>query len=73
MISTEFQTEWLNDPEGSAPASANQEVKAKLTDEALSRLPALTVDPSKVLVGASIEPDVQQKYQDLWERVKAHG
>lgn len=73
MISTEFQTEWLNDPEGSAPASANQEVKANLTEDALSRLPALDIDPSKVLVGASIEPDVQQQYQDLWERVKAHS
>lgn len=73
MISTEFQTEWLNDPTGSSPASANQEVKANLTDEALSRLPALTIDPAKVLVGASIDPDVQQKYQDLWERVKAHS
>lgn len=73
MISTEFQTEWLNDPNGSAPASANQDVKANLTEDAVSRLPALSIDPSKVLVGAAIEPDVQQKYQDLWERVKAHG
>lgn len=73
MISTEFQTEWLNDPNGSAPASANQEVKANLTDEALDRLPALGIDPSKVLVGASIDPDVQQKYQDMWERVKARS
>lgn len=73
MISTEFQTEWLNDPNGSAPASANQDVKANLTEDALARLPALEIDPSKVLVGASIDPDTQQKYQDLWERVKAHS
>ena len=71
MLSTEFQTDWANDPKGAAPGSANIEVSDKLTAEARKRLLTVQINPDEVFMGRPISPKTQQVYQDLWEEVKA--
>lgn len=71
MLSEDFQSDWANDPDGGAPASANTAVTAELTDEAKARIITYQVDPAQVHIPGPIDPETASQWQDMWERVKA--
>ncbi len=71
MISTEFQLGWAEDPEAGAPAPANAEAAALLSDAARGRVQAYGEHAERLSIMQSLTPEQQQVYTDLLAEVKS--
>ncbi|QBI19482.1 extracellular solute-binding protein [Egibacter rhizosphaerae] len=71
MISEEFLSEWAEDPEGGAPAPANELAAEGLSDAAQERIQDDAEDVDNLAIMSTLSQEEQQEYTDLLSQVKA--
>jgi spermidine/putrescine-binding protein len=71
MTSSEYLSEWANDPEYQSPAPASSAAVDALTDEAVARIQPQPENISNLTLQVRLPADVQQSWIDAWTRVKA--
>lgn len=71
MISEEFLVEWAEDPEGNAPAPANEVAQEQLPEEVKARIQAYPEQVEDLAIMGTLTQEEQQAYTDLLAEVKA--
>ncbi|MFO8075899.1 MAG: extracellular solute-binding protein [Egibacteraceae bacterium] len=71
MVSEEFLVEWAEDPEGNAPAPANEVAQEQLPEEVKARIQAYPEQVEDLAIMGTLTQEEQQAYTDLLAEVKA--
>lgn len=71
MTSTEFQKKFTSNPKDQPPVPANKKVFDSMTDEQKKALWVYPSIPTNLIMEKSLPDETTQKWQKLWDEVKA--